>query len=459
MANISYNNLQYSSRNYTFAITVFTPTDKTSFDSNNATLSIPLDNISNLVINSSLTSPLLTGSISFSVIGNNPFQDILSNLYAYLNIFIAEHDGNLAKYDKQGFTKYFEHQFLITKVNITEITVNSISYSLDFISKDIWKVENKIYVTTRAKELPIVNILNTAFKVAGLNLNLNNVDSNTVNRSIVYTSSINDSLNTIVPYLQKQLLTPINAVNSTANDMSLVSYVYNHMKDTYQLWNLNSFLTYLNNVNKSNLDYINICLGSNPMFSQFDQHAEILQCPSTNKFNTIQALSQYNSYNFDFTTNTFNNIVLDNKTKTYLVDGNWQDKSATGIKFIKKYNEFNSNVYPGDKNIALDTYHSPSDSQTSLYSKLLNITLGDDTVLVKTVCDISRFPGNPVILSILDSTTTDKTDLNSRLYSLYGPYLIVGNSMIYEYNATTKTPMFRNYLHLNRPINIKKYKN
>ena len=42
-----------------------------------------------------------------------------------------------------------------------------------------------------------------------------------------------------------------------------------------------------------------------------------------------------------------------------------------------------------------------------------------------------------------------------KLQTLNGFYTIVGNSMVFEYNEITNTPMFRNYLHLNRPVNIK----
>jgi hypothetical protein len=211
--------------------------------------------------------------------------------------------------------------------------------------------------------------------------------------------------------------------------------------------------------------------GSVPFISDNDPNIEICQYPSTTRLNTTKSLATYNTYTFDFSKNSFSNVTINDKIKKGIVESQWMDiNSANNDLFIEKYKPISYKEYPQQNlDLVLDSYHSSSDSHQSIYKTLINILLGNDAILIKTVCKIDRFPGTVVHLNIDETSSEYEIDKNSsetnvqfdtrikwrKLQTLNGFYTIVGNSMVFEYNEITNTPMFRNYLHLNRPVNIK----
>ena len=241
MPNISYNELTYANRKYTIFANIFNIKGRT-LDSITDRQNIPLSNISRLELTSSLTAPIFTGTLEFIVNDFNPFQLILRELYSYLELEISEYctftedtEGN-AIGEKPRIS--FNHTFLITKTDMDIVKQKYVRYSIEFISSDIWNIENKIYLGTAGEERPILELMSSAFQTAGLKLNTKAISQFStgggVNKSIPYTSTANDNLNSIMSYLQKQLLNPKLATAETSiNCESLVSYIYNHINNIY----------------------------------------------------------------------------------------------------------------------------------------------------------------------------------------------------------------------------------
>lgn len=482
MANISYNELTYGNKKYAIFANIFNINGR-PIETITDRLNIELSTISYLEIMSSLTSPVLTGKLIFTVQNNNPFQVYLKELYTYLEIDIGEYDSFEHISDRQSSATdiriSFNHIFLITKVKTSILQRKYIQYSLDFISSDIWNIENKIYVSTGGDSRPIIELMSTAFSTAGLSLSTSAIEKYSkdggVNKSISYTSTANDNLNSIITYFQKQLLNPkLESPESSINCESLVSYVYNHINNRYHLWNLDCIYQALTvatekyNTNKS-IDTIAAYIGNTPFISNNDPDLTIGQYPSSTRLNTAKALSTYNTYEFDFSTNIFKPIKVENNVKRNIIESQWLNANTSEV-FSEKYKPITYKDYPQyNLDLVLDEYHSPSDSHQSLYKTLINILLGNDAILIKTACKIDRFPGTVVYLNIDETSSEYEIDKNSsetnvqfdtrikwkKLQTLNGFYTIVGNSMVFEYNEITNTPMFRNYLHINRPVNIK----
>lgn len=485
MANISYNELTYANRKYTIFANIFNIQGR-ALDLIPDRQNIPLSNISRLELTSSLTAPIFTGTLEFIVNDFNPFQLILRELYSYLELEITEYSS--FKEDASGNSTgdiprtSFNHMFLITKADMDVVKQKYVRYSIEFISSDIWNIENKIYLGTGGEEYPILELMSVAFNTAGLNLNTKAVTTFStgggVNKSISYTSTANDNLNSIMAYLQKQLLNPkLTTEESPINCESLVSYIYNHINNTYYLWNLDCIyqaLTIANSRYNDNntIDSIYVQLGGSiPYMSDNDPNIEICQYPSTQRLNTIKSLATYNTYTFDFSKNSFSPVTIDDKIKKGIIESQWLGINSTADEvFVEKYKPISYKEYPqGNLDLILDSYHSSSDSHQSIYKNLINILLGNDSLLVKTACKIDRFPGTVTYITIDESQanlTVDKssseTDIQfdtrtkwRKLQTLNGFYAIIGNTMVFEYNELTNTPMFRNYLHLNRPVNIK----
>lgn len=487
MANISYNELTYANKKYTIFANIFNINGKLINDIN-IRQNIPLSTISRLELNSTLTSPIFSGKFEFVVKDYNPFQLILRELYSYLELDITEY--STAEYTNNTEISVkprvsFNHTFLITKVEMQHVKKNYIKYNLNFISTDIWNIENKIYLATAGQKRPIIELMSEAFSTAGLNLNIEAIKKysigNGTNKSISYTSTANDNLNSIIVYLQKQLVNPSSTTSdSPINCESLVSYIYNHITNTYHLWNLDCIYHALLSANQEYiennkiLDGVIIPLSYIPYISEVDPNIEISQYPSISRLNTAKALASYNTYSFDFSKNLFTPITIENSQKQTIVESQWISNSFSDT-FTEKYKPISYKNYPQwqtntpSLDLVIDSYHSPSDSHQSIYKDLMNILLGNDTLLVKTTCKIDRFPGNILNIIIEETGTELKYDgfenetpiqFDTRtkwrkLQTLNGFYTLVGNSMVFEYDEITNTPMFRNYLYLNRPVNIK----
>lgn len=461
MGNSAYNRLTYAGNVYDIFVAAYSPTDKLDFTNITNYYNIPLSFINRLEIGSSIASPLLNGSIKFVTKGTNPFQTIFREMcsYLYININLVNINGTNESV-KNDYT--FEHTFLVTNVNITNVSKNYVEYDVSFISSHWWNFENMIYVSTHGNEKNFIELLVESFSKAGLTFDASTAQS--TNKNIVYTSSHNDSLKTIAPYLLSKSLDPYEDIN--VENFRIYSYVYNHILDKYELWNLSNVINTLHEIytNKDNsaLDLVTVSLNNNnPLITPTDPNIEIYQTSLYNRPNVYKGLATTNLYGFDFSKNEFKKYSLVDNNKAKLIDSQWH--STLSEVYNAKYNAITKSSsafeYPTTTPIDFAQHWSASDN-SSLYSNGLNMMLATDSVLIKTRCDIRRRPGNIISIFMNEDinviTDTNPDDYSKSLMKTYdGYYVITDNRMVFELDQTSSKHMFRNYLFLNRPVNLK----
>jgi hypothetical protein len=469
---LSINELNYSNSTYTINISIFSP-DKTigknSFKLNNSNnINILLSSVEELVIGSSLTSPTLSGYIIFKTQGINVYQKLFKEFYVYLNLIIHE---NIINYKSNTI----EHQFIVTNIKILKTDDNFITYKLDLISVNTLKANSNIYISTNGQPESIDFIMEKAFTAADLPLvPISRDKSSTINscspNKIIYTSTANDTLNTILPYLQKNLLDPtlLSDINNNPdtfniNALTLITYTYDPYINKYSLLNLNAICNSIN-LKNDNIKLIQVPINKNLLFNGISD-VEFYQIQSIDKLTAIKNLSSYFKYNFNYTLNTFNKTSIDFNNKQYILDRSFLDNSTEINKYyLSKYENINSTNslggtyynYPGESILNFDKYYSNSSSNVSIYKDLINLFLGLDTIFIKLPANLTYHPGEVVHINIFEKTAppdANNTNNNGRLQLMNGIYIITENRFVFEYNKNTNLPMFRNYIYLNRPIN------
>lgn len=466
MGNISYNRLSYASNVYDIFISMFNPKDKQNYNDIDEFHNIPTSFITRLEIGSSIVSPLLQGSIRFFVKGTNPYQLMLREMCTYLQVSINLVNIHSESLESVQNDYTFLHTFLVTKTNILNTSVNYIEYELEFISADWWNFEHKIYVSTKGVKKNIVDIISDSFNAAGLKFNKNAVDGNPTNKELLYTSSYNDSLLTILAYMFNKTLEPDE--DTDVNTMALFSYIYNHITGTYDLWNLSNIINILNSKidkpEENKLDLITVPLtNTNTFIAPTDPHVELTQASLFNRLDVVKGLADTNVYNFNYADNKFILDSLKQLNKIKIIDSSWH--TFLSQFYISKYNEIEHSTtspqYPTDTAISFTTHHSCADITASLYTNNINVLLAADAVLLKSRCDIRRKPGDIVGILVNEDKDTmldkdEKQTYDKSLMRTYnGYYIVTDNRMVLEFNEQLGSHMFRNYMYLNRPVNIK----
>ena len=480
MASVNIGDLVYGKSEYNIFVGCFAPVDKNSYKNLSEYENIPLQYITKLSINSTLASPILKGNIVFTIPSTNPLQKIFNKLYSYFRIYIAELEPTNKAQIKGGNTNVLDHIFLVTSVNITNITSSSIEYSLSIISADWWNFINKIYISTFIPNKDnsnkdgydtIPSIIQSAFTAANLPFDQESIPPQSV--KIKYTSTINDSLSTILPYLQNKSIDNIgeDRVDDVSDDTTLLAISYNYTKNKYKLWSVSDILNKLAKASSSNTDESGISIiwysiSSNPLISGSDPDLQLLQLSNYSRLDTILALGTTGRYKLDYTTNDFNESKIESVTKSKILTNSWEVLKDTEDKYLplNKKGAYDSSVYyPNEEFINTENTISDSDNNLLNHNKLINILLGGDKLLVKSKFDINRQVGDIVNLQISELNTTIETGANAdamnakynKLQASSGYYVINANEIVYEINPNTGGKMFRNYLHLTRPVNFK----
>jgi len=403
--------IEYNGYKYVLSVSIFNVSPSKPFNDITAddTVSLKPSMIETIEIPHEITNPLLSGHLVYIDDEDALMKQFIQSQCTYLLINFGKTEKPSDNLDVSVLDTSFSHTYLVDNIEIIAKKGTSIYYKITFVSELWWKFIRCPKYSTNNTIKPISKILTGLFKRAGLTLT-NNVES--TNTQINYLTAVNDNLFTSMNYLLTKMY---------QNELGQHFIIYDHMANAYNLWRYNNdyIMSQLNNRSKDTpVDFIYVTQSGgllNELLQPDDVRISLINTQPRTKI--IKSLFNSRGYEYDYATDTTSSNTVESTSK------------ATIIQTLKTI-DYESKIFPISSSI-MSTYSESPDAGNyyreestwtrdiiNQYRDALNILLDNNVLLVDTMGDIKRKPGDMIMLSI---DSSDQTSIST----LEGPWLIL----------------------------------
>ena len=359
----------------------------------------------------------------------------------------------------------FIHSFIVQNMGIVDRKEQAITYQLDLISTNWYKVCSKIVFSNYSaksdndenKPKNIYKIMQALFVADNLITEpdgFKNISEKSKIR-LDYSTNGNEDITTALPYLFNRLY-----YNKKQFEQSLKFIAYEPLKDWYRLIDYEDEKTWPKIAKPLTLLSLFETQYEGMLFSVSNQLASVVAKPQTKTYEDVFDHGIWNydktDNSFDFQTFSFSSEDLitfqNNKTKTFNSSSQWmpEDKYPEQLNIDWFKNE--------KKTYAVQT--SLWNNDYSIYQNVLDNMMKRDALIVNTEGDITHQPGclagvvlDRTIEKNPDMTAAQKEELNRKHRQIEGLFQIV--KVRHMYKPSTPAPSYTENLVLGRNFILK----
>lgn len=405
--------ITFSGKRYSFVATLNKDLSESNY------LNLDCGKISFFQYENELNKLCLSGKLIYTDIEGKVIN-YLHDTVLYMLVSLAkldEQENGGVKTEVQSKTEKFEYAFLVNNIEILQRSGSNITYCFHLISKNYLNFQAKVhYSNYNDKKLPVLSILNQC-------LVQNQRDDYTTNVSsflccmngpeIYYTTHANDDAFSVSKYLlNKQFY-----YEEKADSIKFLKY--DEYTNKYSIFDAAKI-----EVPELSSDYDYVIVS---MFKNKEEEITY-QVPNNFKSTAIypktrlyKDLFDTTVYDYDYNTNVIYPIQISSET------------------IASYYNEFGDNEDRKDKKLdtlpELDlnytTYSSYWNNDFRYYSNLCQDLIGDNALVVTTVANILRRPGDAIMIAIPKNPQDNPSDspnayenFNERYDKIQGEWII-----------------------------------